>query len=351
MHISKLSALSIAAATFFCSEAYSQDYCRSILEFGVHDREHISDRSQNYKYVKRAFCSKSESTNGSSSDEGFGGFWDGVGIEGETSKSNFSRQLSEYCKEDIDIALNNIKYDSLVETVNQGIVKAWTHCIGRDNRYGLAHKVTLSSDPSQFYYRIWFNRIKGTNIDSTYIKSWSITNSPNCAGSITNNTMVDEVGLELICVRDPMDTVSISAVGEVASADIRAIELPGTVEYLGPDCASYMLGREETVACNGRTKRGYYWKIGQKREHYSAQGISPVGGEKACGPNNVGSSGVTARFPYAHRNFLSVYENITNNSQAMTAPKCNYRDNGVLWTDKDWGKHCGIFEAICLKQP
>jgi hypothetical protein len=116
-------------------------------------------------------------------------------------------------------------------------------------------------------------------------------------------------------------------------------------------CTEFQRGHGDRVACNSATQSGYFWSLLSKTEHYSVEGVSPVGEEPRCGPETVGSRAMSARFPLQDAAFLPVRDSYENKVADLTAPGCNFSRAGDQMTDRDLGAICGLFAFECKEQP
>lgn len=126
----------------------------------------------------------------------------------------------------------------------------------------------------------------------------------------------------------------------------------GNQRDAGQRCEDYQYGREEFVACNSNTDRGYYWKLLNKVAHYSIGGVTAEGAIPYCGRKTVGQTGMSARWPLRENGFRPVRERQRNSHTQMTHPTCSYEGpSGIRKVNKDLNAICGIFLFECARQP
>lgn len=201
----------------------------------------------------------------------------------------------------------------------------------------------------------------------------AITNAPQLLDSrnldkqsvsVLKKSLADKIGnADYHIVIKPIEPKDEAVLEIKLGPDIRSeIFPPLKTEAKLISCEAYRdQGRTDTVSCNGATELGYYWLIIEpRRGPYWIWGLDPVPPQPSC--NSVADPnfrGVTIRYPPAngHEHFLPVFADWTPSppprGQKPNEPHADsFQCNPEGKNDhEDWRYKCGVFFAVCRKQP
>lgn len=210
------------ACVVVSTSAFGQQrgFCDAILQYGIFDQYRVLDERSRYELTMSAYCRSSARSRADS----LGGSIEQV-ISGNLTSS--TQEVDQFCSSSFAEVRANHRYSSAVSKVSEVIANSWIRCI-RENRGGVSHFISPTSDPARFTYKISFEPDGAP--DSVVLDEWTMTGHTNCEGMpLAKGVSVNSGGREIQCSRNPASTVvvTVNTVGSTGTKNLRPITLAG----------------------------------------------------------------------------------------------------------------------------
>jgi hypothetical protein len=322
--------------------------CARLLDHGVFDKKYVYGTWFEVRHIITQLCEQDfkNSSDASSSSLNIGipieDAFASVGLS--TNSKDFDTSYHTMCSHIDDYAAAGAKHIFVYTKADEVLVNAFLQCI-RSTRLLSAWAEPVDEKHFDVYAHFF-----GTPTEPVARHAkLEVNNSGTECDAVNNNGVIAASDSITHCSRQ--DETQASSVILTTDGGDAQFTVPAIPRFL---CETYQASHKDSVTCNDNTAKGYDWKVGGKIEHYSTAGEGHGEGavEPYCNEKNLGQSANTFRFPYLQDTYQPVWKFwVARAPGSFTAPGCNYIGLGVKLGDQDRGAQCGIFEAICEKQP
>lgn len=325
--------------------------CEVFMTKGIYDIWHTKNEEAATLAYAESFCMQNFLTEADSSSitGALGIVYESVPIKAgfDSSKQEYKDWQDSFCK---SVNMDQSVFSSLNthrKTINPKVIEAVDTCLNAPGVHawvefgGRTDKITIAAKFNGLDHRTPSAKI-------------TIQSSDNLKCRPKKIDVRDRSTKRLLCTRNDRDAATILLNSDTPMHGADKLNIPAVYTpkpTVGEACETYRDGRKDSVACNSKTEKGFYWRVGRKLAHYSTLGTKAEGSTPTCNEQNVNSVAKTSRFPITQPEFQEVRQTYENLSDEGTAPGCNYTGNSNQFDSQDRSFICGIFEAVCLKQP